>query len=109
MHPSEPFPVTAARDLLGILRTLLVLEKSHKMGRDEKQIAALTEACTLLSEAITLAAESTRAGTLGERAAWSRAERVDMLLRDSADSFGATKRLILAGSANLRSGGIKRI
>lgn len=98
----------AARDLLEVARTLLVEERSTAR-RDAKLIAQLTEACAPLSKAITLAAESSRSGTQGERAAWIRAERADILLREAAHAFGDNARLMLARCANVRAGGLKRI
>lgn len=85
-----------------------MVEKARS-DRDEHVVVTLTEACTLLSEAIVLAAESTKSGTLGERAAWIRAERVDALLCEAVGVFGAEKELVLAASATLRRGGIKRV
>lgn len=73
---NEPFPVEAARDLLGLVRSLYRATPAADSTRREKLKAIGVE----LKLAIELGAS--RPGSLGHRAAWTRAETALVALAD---------------------------
>lgn len=66
----DPFPLEAVRDLLGVARAIYAATPAREKARR----AALARVGEDLRVALELAAESSP-GTVGERAAWARAER----------------------------------
>lgn len=73
---NEPFPVEAARDLLGLVRSLYrATPKADAKRRDKLQAIGVE-----LKLAIELGAA--RVGSLGHRAAWTRAETALAALAD---------------------------
>jgi hypothetical protein len=71
MPRSDPLPLEAVRDLLGIARALYATRKREFASRPE--LAELTEIGRKLTNAIRLAKKS-GPDTLGHRAAWIQAE-----------------------------------
>jgi len=99
---SAPFPFTAVRDLLGILRALwLATDEAHVMRR--KQIAAVAGD---LRAAYELALTSTP-GTMGSQAAWSRAEDATRRVGDLVDCITPLEPVVRAATervVNLAAG-----
>lgn len=68
----DPFPLEAARDLLGLVRAVYAARVAE--GAGAVTLAKVAAIGVDLAEAIELG-ERNRAGTLGHAAAWKRAER----------------------------------
>jgi hypothetical protein len=67
----DPFPFEAARDLLGLMRSLYAARR--RAGAAATELEGLARAGKELQEALALAATS-KPGTVGHAAAWKRAE-----------------------------------
>lgn len=93
----EPFPIEVARDLLGILRLQWMATPADEVIRRQK-LAAM---CTSLRIAIELAVE-TEVGSVGQRAAWTRAKAVCVQLAEVVDHMTMAQPLLRAGEARLR-------
>ena len=101
----DPFPFAAVRDLLGILRALwLATDEAHLMRR--KQIASVAGE---LRAAYELALTSTP-GTMGYRAAWSRAEEATRKVGDLVDCVTPLEPVLLAATARVvnASAGVRK-
>ncbi|MEJ7727915.1 MAG: hypothetical protein WKG00_01740 [Polyangiaceae bacterium] len=89
----DPFPFEAVRDLLGVVRSIYAAAKSANVAPLElSRIAAIGAD---LSEAMGLAA-GTRPGTLGQAAAWRRAEEATRRVGDLVDSLTPADALVAA-------------
>lgn len=91
----RPFPLEAARDLLGIARALYALEQNVTRR------AELAEIGTALRGAIALARRAP-VDSLGAKAAWRRAEEATVRL--CAVVQGETLRLVHAAAGRVRRG-----
>lgn len=89
----EAFPFEAVRDLLGVVRALYAAEKAR--GASRAELARLATIGRDLVIAIELAV-STREGTVGQRAAWQRAEEATLRLSDVVDGLTPAEPIVLA-------------
>ena len=71
---SRPFPKTAVRDLLGLVRLLYRAEQAVDVPESYGRLGRLEEAGRAFREALELAGKN-QPGTMGRRAAWSWAEK----------------------------------
>lgn len=90
-----PFPIEAARDLLGLVRALY--RAAQKRGEPGLTLARLEQIGRDLSEAIDLATKYP--GAVGERAAWRKAEHACHRLGEVVGPFEAVERVVEAASA----------
>lgn len=89
----EPFPLEAVRDLLGVVRAMYAAARERGAGRAE--LAKIARVGRELSEAIDLAV-STRPSTVGQRAAWQRAEEATRKAGDLVDALTPAEPLLVA-------------
>lgn len=85
----DPFPLTATRDLLGLVRVLYL----HQRDRDATKAAKLQA----IGEDLVLAVElgrTCRPGTAGHQAAWARAERAARQVGDCVDALDSAEPII---------------
>ena len=97
---SGPFPIEAARDLLGLVRALY--RAAQKRGEPSMQLQRLEHIGRELHEAIDLATKYP--GAVGERAAWLRAEDACHRLGQAVGPFEAVERVVEAASAPILRG-----
>jgi len=93
----DPFPFEAVRDLIGILRALYASTPPEQRER-RQQIAATARE---LIEATELATKG-GPGSMGESAAWKRAERATLRLTDLVAFMARTDELLLAAGERIR-------
>ena len=89
----DAFPFEAVRDLLGVVRALYAAEKVRGASRGE--LARLAAIGRDLALAIDLAA-TTREATVGQRAAWQRAEDATRRLSEVVDALTPAEPLVSA-------------
>lgn len=87
----QPFPIEAARDLLGVVRAFYRSTPRDEVVKRQRLQAAGEH----LETAIELAASS-RDGGVGHRAAWENAERADALLRNICELFDRARPVVEA-------------
>jgi hypothetical protein len=91
----EPIPLSALRDLLGIVRGLYAAWKASGVGPIE--LDALLSVGKELAEVLELAS-NTRPNTLGHRAAWSRAEAATRQLGELVGAHESLRATVTAAS-----------
>jgi hypothetical protein len=96
---SEPLPVEAIRDLLGITRALYAAAKAE--GAGERRLAELEAAGKDLKLAIGMARKNS-AGSLGHRRAWELAEQGYERLLEAVNVTTALLPTIEAAAARAR-------
>lgn len=98
----DPFPFEAARDLLGVVRTLYADARAR--GADADRLRAIAAAGAELRQAMELAAAHPP-GTLGFSSAWARAERAAAQVGDLVDALTPAAPLVRAAAARARAHG----
>lgn len=88
-----PFPFEAARDLLGIVRSMYAAAKDT--GASPAELRKIARIGHDLGRALALAAE-TRPGTVGHTAAWRRAESATARVGDLVDALTPAEPLVTA-------------
>jgi hypothetical protein len=98
---TKQLPKETVRDLLGIARALHVVRDNQ--GAPLPELERIREVSAWLVDALELA--RTAPGTLGHRAAWSKAERATSVLTELLLAHDeSTKRLVGAWAERLRAG-----
>lgn len=91
----EEFPFEAVRDLLGLVRAMYAAARDRRAGRGE--LAKIASVGKDLAEALELARDC-RVGTIGERAAWTRAEAATRRAGELVDAFATVEPLMTAAT-----------
>lgn len=98
---TKQLPKETVRDLLGIARALHVVRDNQ--GAPLSELDRIREVSAWLVDALELS--RTAPGTLGHRAAWSKAERATSVLTELLLAHDeSTKRLVGAWAERLRAG-----
>lgn len=91
----DPFPLEAARDLLGLIRTLYIARRHA--GAPAHELERIARAGREMQEAISLASSS-QPRSVGHAAAWKRAETAtELAMKLLEKSFPAEPLLRAAG------------
>jgi hypothetical protein len=99
----DPFPLEAARDLLGIVRALYAEARSR--GASVADLHAIAAVGDDLRQAIALA-EAHPPGTLGFSSAWARAERAAGRVGELADALAPAAPIVRAALARVGGGNV---
>jgi hypothetical protein len=94
----EPFPATAVRDLIGIVRAMYVAAKQAGAGKNE--LLRIERVGRDLGAALELAQRSSP-GTIGYSAAWKRAEDAALRAGDLVDALTPAEPLVHAARARI--------
>ncbi|AUX37929.1 MULTISPECIES: hypothetical protein [Sorangium] len=97
----DPFPLEAARDLLGIVRALYAAARAR--GASVADLHAIAAVGDDLRQAIALAAAHPP-GTLGFSSAWTRAERAAARVGELADALAPAAPIVHAALARVGGG-----
>jgi hypothetical protein len=94
----EPFPATAVRDLVGIVRAMYVAAKLGGAGKND--LARIERVGRDLADALELAQRS-GPGTIGHSAAWKKAEDASRRAGDLVDALTPAEPLIHAARSRI--------
>lgn len=94
----EPFPATAVRDLVGIVRAMYVAAKLGGAGKND--LARIEKVGRDLADALELAQRS-GPGTIGHSAAWKKAEDASRRAGDLVDALTPAEPLIHAARSRI--------
>lgn len=94
----EPFPATAVRDLVGIVRAMYVAAKLGGAGKND--LARIERVGRDLADALELADRS-GPGTIGHSAAWKKAEDASRRACDLVDSLTPAEPLVHAARSRI--------
>lgn len=92
----EEFPLTATRDLLGLVRVLYL----HQRDRDGTKAAKLRRIGEDLVLAVQLGS-TCRPGTAGHQAAWARAERAAREVGECIEALDSAEPIIAGATARV--------
>lgn len=95
----EPLPLEAVRDLLGVARALYSAEKAR--GAGARRLAELEAVGRDLASALDLARD-TPPNSMGQRAAWQKAERALEKLAELVDVVAPLQPVLEAAGARVR-------
>ena len=96
----DPFPFEAARDLLGIVRSLYA--SARERGADADRLRAIAEVGAEIRQAMELASAHPP-GTLGFSSAWARAERAAGRVGELVDALTPAAPIMRAAVARARA------
>ncbi|WP_437905603.1 hypothetical protein WME95_46225 [Sorangium sp. So ce327] len=99
----DPFPLEAARDLLGIVRALYA--EARARGASVADLHAIAAVGDDLRQAIALA-EAHPPGTLGFSSAWARAERAAGRVGELAGAVAPAAPIVRAAVARVGGGSV---
>jgi hypothetical protein len=101
----DPFPAEAVRDLIGIVRALYLVAKQSGAGRSD--LMRIERVGRDLATALLLARRSPP-GTIGQSAAWKRAEEAALRAGDLVNALTPAEPLLQAARARVAGGAASR-